>query len=32
MQTKELQNGRTAMIAVTGLLGQELATGAKIFA
>jgi len=31
MQTKELNNGRLAMIAVAGMVGQELATGAKLF-
>jgi len=29
MQTKELNNGRLAMIAVAGLVAQELATGSK---
>ena len=28
MQTKELQNGRLAMIAAAGFLAQETATGA----
>jgi len=31
MQTKELNNGRLAMIAVAGMVGQELASGAKLF-
>merc|ERR1719453_2779433 len=31
MHTKELNNGRLAMIAVAGMVGQELATGAKLF-
>merc|ERR1719478_1558625 len=31
MQTKELNNGRLAMIAIAGMVGQELATGAKLF-
>merc|ERR1719224_252491 len=26
MQTKELQNGRLGMLAVTGIVGQEIAT------
>ena len=30
MQTKEINNGRLAMIAVIGMLGQELATGDKL--
>ena len=30
MQTKELNNGRLAMIAIAGMVGQELATGAKL--
>ena len=30
MQTKELNNGRLAMIAVAGMVGQELASGAKL--
>ena len=28
---QELNNGRLAMIAITGMVGQELATGAKLF-
>jgi hypothetical protein len=31
MQTKELNNGRLAMIATTGMVVQELVTGAKLF-
>jgi hypothetical protein len=31
MQTKEIQNGRLAMIGVIGMIGQELATGNKLF-
>ena len=31
MQTKELNNGRLAMLAIAGMVGQELATGAKLF-
>jgi hypothetical protein len=31
MQTKELQNGRLAMIAAAGMIVQELATGSKLF-
>jgi len=31
MQTKELNNGRLAMIAAAGMIAQELATNAKIF-
>jgi light-harvesting complex I chlorophyll a/b binding protein 1 len=31
MQTKELNNGRLAMIAAAGMIVQELATGEKLF-
>jgi len=31
MQTKEINNGRMAMIAIAGMVGQELATGSKLF-
>ena len=31
MQTKELNNGRLAMIAAAGMIAQELATGDKLF-
>merc|ERR1711968_345510 len=31
MQTKELNNGRLAMIAAAGMIMQELATGNKLF-
>jgi hypothetical protein len=31
MQTKEINNGRLAMIAIAGMVGQELATGNKLF-
>ena len=31
MQTKELNNGRLAMVAIAGMVGQELATGARLF-
>jgi len=31
MQTKELNNGRLAMIAAAGMIAQELATGEKLF-
>jgi hypothetical protein len=31
MQTKELNNGRLAMIAVAGMIAQEVVTGEKLF-
>jgi hypothetical protein len=31
LQTKELNNGRLAMIAAAGMIAQELATGQKLF-
>lgn len=31
MQTKEINNGRLAMMAVAGIVGQELATGQPLF-
>lgn len=31
MQTKELNNGRLAMIAIAGMVAQEFATGQKLF-
>merc|ERR1711985_61448 len=31
MQTKELNNGRLAMIAAAGMIAQEIATGEKLF-
>ncbi len=31
MQTKELNNGRLAMIAIAGMVAQELASGNKLF-
>merc|ERR1712199_95679 len=31
MQTKELMNGRLAMIAAAGMLAQEYVTGQKLF-
>merc|ERR1711907_218619 len=31
MQTKELNNGRLAMIAIAGMVVQELVTGKKLF-
>merc|ERR1712118_15746 len=31
MQTKELNNGRLAMIAFAGIVAQEVATGSKLF-
>ena len=31
LQTKELNNGRLAMIGAAGMIAQELATGKKLF-
>lgn len=31
MQEKEINNGRLAMIAIAGMVGQELVTGHKLF-
>ena len=31
LQTKEINNGRLAMIAAAGMIGQELASGNKLF-
>lgn len=31
MQTKEINNGRLAMIAIIGMIGQELVTDSKLF-
>jgi len=31
MQTKEINNGRLAMIAAAGMIAQEIATGEKLF-
>jgi len=31
MATKEINNGRLAMLAITGMVGQELATGKTLF-
>ena len=31
LQTKEINNGRLAMLAVAGIVAQELVTGEKIF-
>ena len=31
MQTKELNNGRLAMLGIAGMVAQELVTGSKIF-
>jgi len=30
-QTKEINNGRLAMIAIAGMVGQELTTGSTLF-
>lgn len=32
IQTKEINNGRVAMFGIIGMIGQEMATGQKIFA
>ena len=32
MQTKEINNGRLAMMAIFGMVSQELVTGTKLFA
>jgi Chlorophyll A-B binding protein len=31
IQTKEINNGRLAMLAIAGIVAQELVTGEKIF-
>jgi hypothetical protein len=31
MQDKELNHGRLAMVGITGMVAQELVTGAKLF-
>lgn len=31
IQTKEINNGRLAMLAIAGIVAQELATGEAIF-
>jgi Chlorophyll A-B binding protein len=31
LQTKELNNGRLAMLGIAGIVAQELVTGEKIF-
>ena len=31
MQTKEINNGRLAMLGIAGMVAQELATGSKLF-
>lgn len=31
IQTKEINNGRLAMIGIAGMVAQELVTGAKLF-
>ena len=31
MATREINNGRLAMLAIAGMVAQELATGTKLF-
>ena len=31
MQTKEINNGRLAMMGIAGMVAQELVTGTKLF-